>query len=308
MTTTTTTTEQSNSLKFNKVTTDKDGNTLIINIRLDDQCKNGHQDFAITGTLYEKGKPKTDRYMIRGGAMGDYIAAEHPEFAIFERLHLCDFNGVPMHPTANMHYFLRVGFNNTKRNDPKFPTEFCEYYRMNMAQFEAIKDAHNEIDLSILLQSTGVLKQWKDEANEAILLLENLTGKKFVNDSKKSQLVLPSEEAIKEEEEKVKSGYYTPEAMKERQDAESKKKIEELEQEREKELNKVNLEYNAKKAVLVYGLPVNNFIFYSHTLEGCFNWKSYEKQITPEELEQFLNSETYAQLCPGVKFYLNTKK
>ena len=159
-----------------------------------------------------------------------------------------------------------------------------------------------------MLQSTGVLKAWKDEATKAIEILENLTGKKFVNDSKRSQLVIPTDEAIKEEEQKVKSGYYSNEAKQARKDAERGAAIEKIEKERADKLNRVNLEFNAQKAVFMFGLPTNNFIFYSHSLEGCFNWKSYETQISQSQLDTFLSSEIYNSLCKGVKFYLSTKK
>ena len=34
---------------------DKNGNQWKIEISLDDDCKNGHQDFSLTGTCWEKG-------------------------------------------------------------------------------------------------------------------------------------------------------------------------------------------------------------------------------------------------------------
>ena len=281
---------------------------MTIKIRLDDECENGHQDFSITGDIYQKGKPKTDRYFLSGGCIHEEILKVRPDLKIFVNLHLSDYDGVPMHPTANMIYFLKVGFSKTPIDSPLFASELCEYYRMNEAQYNAIKEARNEIDLSLLLQSTGVLKAWKDEATKAIEILENLTGKKFVNDSKRSQLVIPTDEAIKEEEQKVKSGYYSNEAKQARKDAERGAAIEKIEKERADKLNRVNLEFNAQKAVFMFGLPTNNFIFYSHSLEGCFNWKSYETQISQSQLDTFLSSEIYNSLCKGVKFYLSTKK
>lgn len=64
---TTTQLPASNDLRHTIDTKDKDGNSMRIKIRLNDECKNGHQDFAITADVWEKGKPKTDRYCIMGG-------------------------------------------------------------------------------------------------------------------------------------------------------------------------------------------------------------------------------------------------
>ena len=79
---------------------------MTIKIRLDDECENGHQDFSITGDIYQKGKPKTDRYFLSGGCIHEEILKVRPDLKIFVNLHLSDYDGVPMHPTANMIYFL----------------------------------------------------------------------------------------------------------------------------------------------------------------------------------------------------------
>ena len=67
---------------------DKNGNQWKIEISLDDDCKNGHQDFSLTGTCWEKGKSRIDRNMKFGGACGDTIIKLFPEYEIFERLHI----------------------------------------------------------------------------------------------------------------------------------------------------------------------------------------------------------------------------
>ena len=107
---------KTNDLRHTVETTTKSGDQLQIKIRLNDECKNGHQDFSITGTVWEKGKPRTDRYMLRGGAMGDQIAKEKPEYAIFNRLHLCDYKGIPMKMVSIAHRLratsLRLNFAN----------------------------------------------------------------------------------------------------------------------------------------------------------------------------------------------------
>lgn len=70
---------KTNSLTHTIYTKSKDGDNLIIKIRLNDECKNGHQDFAITGDIYQKDKPKIDKYHLSGGCIHDEILAARPD-------------------------------------------------------------------------------------------------------------------------------------------------------------------------------------------------------------------------------------
>src|SRR5690606_4043709 len=137
----------------NVSTTDSKGNTLDISIRLNDECKNGHQDFAITADGYKKGLPKTERNYLYGGCCHEEILKAKPEFKIFIDLHLCDYAGVPMHPSANGHYHMKEGFNKTKPNTPEFKAEYCEYYRITEVQFDILKTAENQIQFALYLES-----------------------------------------------------------------------------------------------------------------------------------------------------------
>ena len=49
---------KTNDLRFTDYRIGKNGEQWKIKIRLNDECKNGHQDFSITGTCWEKDKPK----------------------------------------------------------------------------------------------------------------------------------------------------------------------------------------------------------------------------------------------------------
>ena len=86
---------------------DKNGNQWKIEISLNDDCKNGHQDFSLTGTCWEGEKSRIDQNMKLGGACGDTIVKLFPEYEIFERLHICDFNGSPMYPIGNAIYHAK---------------------------------------------------------------------------------------------------------------------------------------------------------------------------------------------------------
>lgn len=276
MTTTVKNTE-TNNLKF---TTSKirGGKNIIVNIRLNDECKNGHQDFSITGDVYKANSPKTDRNHLMGGCIHDEILKAFPEFKIFVNLHLCDFDGVPMYAVANGFYHLSEGFNDIKPEDKNFPSKYCEYYRISLDQFNKLSQSKNKLQYALNLESLGILAQWKEEAQKAIEILEGLTAGKFLNDSKRSQYIAPTEAEILEEKERELSGYYTPEAEQERAEAKAKSIFDKLELEATKKINNINEEVKVKKLVFAIGgiKALENMIYYNHTKQIAFNWKSYD--------------------------------
>ena len=142
---------------------DKNGNQWKIEISLDDDCKNGHQDFSLTGTCWEKGKSRIDRNMKFGGACGDTIIKLFPEYEIFERLHICDFNGAPM-------YAIENGMYHAKRNGKD---SLQNYLRLTELEAETLMQYLDEkLAFRFHLENMGVVARWKEEANEAIKKLE----------------------------------------------------------------------------------------------------------------------------------------
>lgn len=281
--------------------------TIYVKIRLDDQCKNGHQDFSITGDIYQAGKPKDDRCHLSGGCIHDEILAAFPEFKIFVNLHLCDYRGIPMHAAANGFYFLKNGFNNSKPGQENFKSEFCDYYRITPDQFEILKESENQLFYSIQLEKLGILESWNQEAEKAIEILENLTGEKFLIDSKKSQFEPIPEEMKKAEEEKIKSGFYSPDLIKQRAAAakveRDKKILQDLENQKNKEIEKSTNDFLAKKAVFLAGgeRALKSMIFYSHTAEIVFNWKSYD-QINQAEFDLIKEKISLPDFVKEIKF------
>lgn len=271
--------QATNDLRHTIRTQDAEGNAMFIKLRLNDECHNGHQDFAITCDIYEKGKPKNDRYHIMGGCCHDEIVRAKPELKQFVDLHLCDYKGIPMHAVANGFYHLRQGFNETKPEDNGFITKYCDYYRMTREQFAVISQSANELQFALNLEKLGILAQWESQANEAIRTLEEMTGKTFLVDSVKTQYYAPTPEAIKEEEEKQKNGYYTPEAQEERRAAKSAKLITDLIAERDKKLSNITEEYEVKMQVLAIGgeEALKNCIYYNHSRTIAFNWRGYDR-------------------------------
>lgn len=266
---------------------DKKGNQWEIKIRLDDECKNGYQDFSITGTCWEKGKAKTDRNMICAGACGDTIAELFPEYSIFNRLHLCDYKGIPMHCTANGFYHLRKGFNSQATGEA-FITEYCNYYRVTREQFLELNKAETEAHFAILLERLGVFQQWENEANEAIKLLKEMTGEEFVNTSIRTNYHRPTDEQIEQEKTWHESGYYSDSEKQKRAHQKRVEKLAEMDASELKEIEKIQLEYKVKRAMFDAGEKAfNEYIFYPSRNEVCFNWRIYGSQkMSVEEIKQ----------------------
>lgn len=168
------------------------GNEIVkVTIRLDDDCNNGHQDFSITGEMYEytKGRRETqydDKPIIKddkkyflesGGRIHDDIVRFFPEFKPFVNLHLCDWEGIPMFAIPNGLYRLKNGLSED---------QFCKCYNVSAAQYKKLKKVKNEIRYAETLKSEGILNQWKQLANKAIKQLEGLTNEKFICNSTKS--------------------------------------------------------------------------------------------------------------------------
>jgi hypothetical protein len=298
-TTTQVTTEQSNSLIHTIDINDSTAN-INIKIRLNDECKNGHQDFAITATIWEIGKVRNDRTMISGGCCHEKILAIRPDLQVFVTLHLCDFSGCPMYAVENGFYHLTNGFNNTKPNEANFKAKFCSYYRITAEQFDILAQSENKLRYAINLQKLGILLQWMDEARQAILLLEQWTGKKFLIDSVKTQYTAPTAEQIADEQAKENAGYYLPSKIQECKDKAIQyakdKEYYNLLTELGKARKKAQREYDVKKAVLDGGLSLDNFIYYTHTNEGCFNWKNYGEIVTEQQFDDFVRNSTLSDI------------
>lgn len=184
-------------MKTNSITHTIDINNKTVNcvvkIRLNDEYKNGHQDFSITGVFWEIDKTRIDKYIITAGACHDTILKYFPELKPFVDLHLCDAFGAPMYAAENGFYHLRNGFN---RKEGDIKATFCEYYRVTPEQFDELNKSESVLQYAVRLKNLGILEKWKNDANKAIKLLEELTGDEFINDSKKGHYNEPASEEI----------------------------------------------------------------------------------------------------------------
>ncbi len=88
----------------------KEGSTtfrIIAKVRYDDQCGNGYNSFAITGSIDKQGKYGEWIDDI-SGCIHDEITKHFPELQPYIKWHLCGSNS-PMHYVANTVYHAKNG-------------------------------------------------------------------------------------------------------------------------------------------------------------------------------------------------------
>ena len=76
---------------------------MVVQIRYDDECGNGHNTFSITAEIYDvmkNGRLEWDS----GGCLHDEIREHFPEFAHLIKWHLCSSDG-PLHYIENARYW-----------------------------------------------------------------------------------------------------------------------------------------------------------------------------------------------------------
>ena len=247
---------------------------VYVTIKLNDECKNGHNDFSITGSVYQKGKPKTDRNMICCGCCHDEILEAFPEFKMFVDLHLCSSDGYPMFLGQNAAYWISIGEDEKAMNDLRCDSDMYDklypYYIDNLLFKKAIADY-------------CLLDIWSDQAKKAIAYLEKLTGNEFIEDK---HVPFFSEKEI----ELIESGKVTLEAVWSKREIEKQeKRIKQIAEIEKKYSNKIDCaELEKKVRLLMLDFDGDNWIWYDHSNTLCFNWKSYERKVTKEEVEAFM--------------------
>lgn len=78
---------------------------IVVNLKYNDECKNGYKEFSITGDLYKKDKFGVFRW-IAGGCIHEDIKRLVPEFSKYIKWNLCGENQ-PLHYIANTLYFAK---------------------------------------------------------------------------------------------------------------------------------------------------------------------------------------------------------
>lgn len=301
------------------------GDTIYkVKIRLDDQCGNGHEDFSAAidyGTAREHRSGNAS-----GGCAHDVILKHFPSLKPFCDLHLSDANGCPMHAAANGFYWyagtqpdaaVLMPHNPTTGSGAKTPEQcreiFKEHLRCTDADLAQIENMspRTAVEFSYTLEKLGFRARWKKEAQKAIHHLEKLTGQKFESKATRSQWPKLSPREIAEIETRIASGYYEPEQVAARAAAEAaalrQKKIQALEDDRQKAMQKLENKYAVEMYLATRGIEDGNVIFYDHTNELCFNWSSRSRLWTREEFDAFTQTAEMSELPKGMTFRFQEK-
>lgn len=306
-----------NSLKHNFTVISKGGKEkTVIKIRLNDECKNGHEDFSITADIYEKRRGESWQD-VGGGCCHEHILSIRPDLAPFAALHLATWEGVPMHALANAFYwfcgFVPVAgekYHGGSGSNGKPPEEcqriFAEYIRATPEQVAAIVAAspRTKEEMQCCLEDMGFPEQWEAEARAAITQLEEWTGQKFESQATRGKWEPLPAEARQVILERRESGYYSPEQVAAR-DAERREAL------RAKKVAGVRADFAASRekldrqeSVAVYladNFPDGlNVIYYDHTNRLAVNWSNCDKLLSRAEFDALSAGLDYSKLPAGL--------
>lgn len=291
-----------NRLKYNTTKT-VNSYRVDVKVRLDDECRNGHADFSITATIYEKDKYGIWKWCM-AGCCHEEIAAAFPELNPFIALHLCDAKGAPMYAAGNGLYHLRNSSETVTRN----------YLRIDHKEYMRLKrEAEDKLSMTFLLEEMGIVARWEEEARAAIHQLETLTGETFEDTSSRYQFTPLTVEQRELFRTRLAEGYYLPENIRKRKHeahlAAKRKKIDDLKTHAAKAKAKIDQELAVKLHVLRCGMPLDNFIYYDHRNTGVFNWRDYaskNEMVTQAQFDRFLKKVDYTKLPEGIRFQLQS--
>lgn len=293
-----------------KITVRKGSERTDIKIKLDDDCRNGHEDFSLTSWVYENGRDDC------GGCNHDHILALKPELQIFADLHLATWQGVPMHGVANGWYFLAdyyqlpwVEYHGSSGGSAKTPEEclriFQDVLMLDDSDVAKILEfaPRDQVELQFMLEELDMPSRWQSKANEAIALLEQWTGQKFESKATRGFWVPLTQEQKDEMNRKRAEGYYTPEAVQKR-DAdrlakEKQKLVDKINEDLKNAIENISHKHGVKLFMAENFFGIKNWIHYDHTDTVSVNWTNTEKLVTKEQFEQM--QAKFTELRPDIK-------
>lgn len=275
---------------------------ITVTISLDDDCHNDICDWSVTADIRWRNKDGVYKEYMRG-CCHDEIARYCPELAKFIPLHSCNHYGAPLYPVDNGICYIR-------RSDMSVAMEYLRISEQECV--ELYKASDDRLYFKYLLFSLGIVDRWKRESDELIAELEKLCGKKWVNPYKPEEerftLILTDEERSLIEG-RIKAGYYSAEDIEKRKEEIYKKKMlkrrAEICERYDKKIRQAETEKRIMLCVFDYGLSADNVIYYPHSNTLSFNWNNYEKKITQEEFDDFVNNVDRSKLPEGIKFKFN---
>ena len=266
----------------------------IISIRLNDECKNGHEDFTMTADFWEFKNVRTDRTLIAGGCCHEEILKIRPDLKIFADLHLNDFRGYPM-------YYIENGFYHLE-NMPK--DKFMEYAKVDEVGYELLKKASTKEEYGyLLLNKLENHKIWENLAKKGIAKLQKLTGKKF--ESKATKLY----DIDKYKTLNFPEDWFDDERVEKRRKESLLYKINEkvsaMEKEHKRKIEEMQNEFSIKKSLMQLGfLDLSNTRHYFNEREFHINVKkkvlSSGYKIENSKLSYTFTEEDYEQMHIGL--------
>lgn len=295
-----------------------------IELSLADDCKNGHEDFSLTADIEEKGE--RGRWVESGGGCcHDHILELMPELKPFADLHLCTWEGIPMHAAANGWYWLQGvrpeiadhekslgachgGTGSSAKSPQECRRIFGEHFRVTDAEIDQILALfpRSEKELQIITEDMGLPVRWKSEAAAAIAQLEAWTGATFESKATRKTWEPVSQGERELYQHRKASGYYSPEQVAardaERLAAAKAARIAELKADHQKGTWKLENKLAVALCLAERFTGNVNAIYYDHTSTVQFNWCNHEKLITREEFDQFSASVDWSKLPQGLNF------
>lgn len=139
-----------------EITKIREGKKYVITCELSDKCGNGVEHFSITYDMYEKGR--NGHWYERGGGRGSDLYKIFGDLDIICKLHLSLFNGVCPYAVENGMWHIKHGdMDRAKR-----------LLRVTDEEMEVLRYINNPIDFKCALINMGIVKRWKEEADECI--------------------------------------------------------------------------------------------------------------------------------------------
>jgi hypothetical protein len=120
---------------------------MLVTIRYDDECKNGHNTFAITSDITTN-ESRRIRDIAAGGCLHDEIKVLFPELAQYIKWHLCSSDG-PMHYIANTIYWANKGNLEYARSSAIWPDATLEQLKDKDALTERLPALLNEFKSAV---------------------------------------------------------------------------------------------------------------------------------------------------------------
>lgn len=246
-------------------------------------------------------RQKNGRWIwVAGGCQHDLISKHFPELKRFIPLHLCSHDGSPMYPVENGTYHVF--------NSPEIVAN--GYLRLSDGELQKLNtDPKDRVYFKYMLFHLGIVTRWKQEADNFIAFLEEKTGMKWENpytpEQERFRLTI-SEEEKRDIEQKIRLGYYMPEAIAKRREDEKRSLTEKKRNKILERYSDIELKARNERDIMLYildsGMPTDNVIYYPSLNKVVFNWKDYDAKITQEQFVDFANSIDYSKLPDGIEF------